>query len=367
MPFKNDFIVIKYVLLSFFYFISFADAYSQQQQTDSIKQRDTLHQKRIEFTVMPFLSYNRTLDFMIGAIPMAMYKLDSEDTISPKSLSGMAAIYTTNSSYFIAFFNKWYYKEDSWRGKFFLLTGDQNSQFYMTDIVGPGFYDYGTKMTVASVGIERKIIKNLYGGLTYTYAHYDTNYEEDVLPEDVTKTNAIELNGLYDSRNTVYCPTNGVNARLRYLSYPTWFGNEVKANEVLSEYNTYFPMKNDKDVIAARFSGQFGLGDIAFQQQVTLGGKDIRGYSEGKYRGDGLLSLQGEYRYNFNDKMGLVGFAGIATIYGSDTEAFDWKAYPGVGIGYRYRAFKAVKFNIGLDAAVGKDDWGVYFRIGEAF
>ncbi|MFV0344946.1 MAG: hypothetical protein ACK5IQ_01635 [Bacteroidales bacterium] len=65
--------------------------------------------------------------------------------------------------------------------------------------------------------------------------------------------------------------------------------------------------------------------------------------------------------------MGLVGFAGLATIYGSDSPDFNWNIYPGAGVGYRYQAFKSVKFNIGLDAAVGKDDWGIYFRIGEAF
>ncbi|MDW5289859.1 BamA/TamA family outer membrane protein [Formosa sp. PL04] len=357
----------KYILIALLIFFCNTDGFSQQLQKDSIKTVDTLKQKRFNFTVMPFLSYNRNLEFMFGAIPMLMYKLDPEDEISPKSLSGMTAVYTTNGSYFISFFNKWHYKEDTWRGRLFVFTGDYNSQFYMSDIEMPGFYGYGTKATIASIGAQRKIINNLYGGLTYTYAHYDTNYQDDVQPQNVTQTNAIELNGLLDSRNDIYYPTSGIKSQIRYQAYPTWFGNDVKAQKILSEYNTYFQVKNRKDVIAARFSGQFGLGDIAFQQQVTIGGKDIRGYSEGKYRGDGLVSLQAEYRYNFADKMGLVGFAGLATIYGSETPDFDWKAYPGVGVGYRYRAFKAVKFNIGLDAAVGKGDWGVYFRIGESF
>ncbi|WP_067146204.1 BamA/TamA family outer membrane protein [Pseudotamlana agarivorans] len=357
----------KHILFLAYFTFFLTNAYTQQNNEQTAKQHDTLQQKKVDFSVMPYMSYNRNLDFMIGAIPMMMYKLDGEDKVSPKSLSGLSAVYTTNGSYFIAFFNKWYFKEDSWRGKLFVMTGDKNSQFYMTDIEAPGFYDYGTNITVASVGVQRKIVKNLYAGLTYTYAHYDTLYEDDVQPEDITETNALELNGLYDSRDAVYYPTTGSKALLRYLSFPTWFGNDVKAQKILSEYNTYFPTRKGKDVIAARFAGQFGLGDIAFQQQVTIGGKDIRGYSEGKYRGDGLMAIQGEYRYNFNDKMGLVGFAGIATMYGSDTEEFDWKAYPGLGVGYRYAAFKKVKFNIGLDAAVGKDDWGIYFRIGEAF
>ncbi len=304
---------------------------------------------------------------MFGAIPMAMYRLNPLDTISPKSLTGSSLVYTTNGSYFFTLFNRWYIKEDQWRFKLFALAGDHNSQFFTEDVEVPGFYDYGTKTYVISAGAQRKIWSGIYGGLSYTYAHHDTEYEDDVNPPSTIRNNGLELNLMMDTRDAVYYPTQGIKSKLRWINYGEWFGNEVGANKILTEYNTYYSMRDKQDVLAARFSGKFGLGDIAFEQQQVIGGKDIRGYSQGQFRGDGLLALQGEYRYNFNPKMGMVGFAGMATIYGSDTESFNWKLYPGAGIGYRYRAFKTVKFNIGIDAAVGKDDWGVYFRIGEAF
>lgn len=338
---------------------------SQTKSKDSIAKSKA--DKNIDFNVMPYLNYNRTLEFMFGAIPMMMYKVNKADTISPKSLSGISAVYSTNKSYFIASFNKWYFKEDTWRGQLFFATGDQNVQFYADDIDVPGFYDYSTKTTMVNFSIQRKVIKYLYAGIGYAYAHYNTNYQDNVEPTSVTHTNGLQLNMMYDTRDAVYYPTKGSKIKLRWLNYPEWFGNDVTANKILSEYNTYFPMRNGTDVLAARFAGKFGLGNIAFEQQVTIGNEDIRGYSEGKYRGDGLMALQGEYRYNFNKRMGLVGFAGVATIYGSDTKSFDWGLYPGAGVGYRYRAFKSEKFNIGLDAAVGKGDWGLYFRIGEAF
>lgn len=74
-------------------------------------------------------------------------------------------------------------------------------------------------------------------------------------------------------------------------------------------------MRGGQDVLALRFAGKFGLGDIAFEQQVTLGGRDIRGYSEGKYRGDGLVAAQGEYRYSLREKLGMVGFFGLADYF----------------------------------------------------
>lgn len=324
-------------------------------------------EKRFELSVMPYISYNRNLDFMFGAIPMMMYKVNKNDKISPKSLSGLTAIYTTNNSYFISFFNKLYLKEDTWRVNLFAVTGNQNSQFYVDDIDEPDFYNYGTKTTLVNVGVQRKVIQSLYGGIGYTYAHYNTKYEDDIQPAAITQTNGLQLNMLYDTRNAIYYPTHGEKIRLRWITYPEWFGNEMNASKILSEYNKYFSMRHGTDVLAARFAGKFGLGNIAFEQQLTIGNKDIRGYSEGKYRGNGLMDLQAEYRYNFNKKMGLVGFAGLATLYGSDTDDFNWGLYPGVGVGYRYKAFKTVKFNIGLDAAVGKGDWSINFRIGEAF
>ncbi|MBD0822539.1 BamA/TamA family outer membrane protein [Aestuariibaculum marinum] len=359
--------MIKKLLLLSILSLSFTIVNAQSDSSNSKKMKDSTKEKKVELKIMPYLSYNRNLKVMLGIIPMANYRLNANDSISPKSMSGIAGVYTTNGSYFAAVFNRWFFNENKWRVAFFGATGNHMSQFFMEDVDVSGFYDYDTNTTMVSAAVKRKITESFYGGITYTYSFFDTVYEDDVQPASKTKTNAVELNMLYDSRNSQYYPTKGINTQIRLITYPEWFGNENSANKFISNYNTYFPMRQNNDVLAARFSGQFGLGDVPFEQQETIGGKDIRGYSEGKYRGDGLISLQGEYRYNFNRKMGLVGFAGIATIYGSTNEDFDWDAYPGFGVGYRYNVFDGMKFNIGLDAAVGKGDWGIYFRIGEAF
>jgi len=114
---------------------------------------------------------------------------------------------------------------------------------------------------------------------------------------------AIDL--LRDTRDAVYYPTQGDKFILSWTTYQEWLGNEVAANRISLELNQYFHARDNNDVIAARLFGKFGLGNVAFEQQVTLGGRDIRGYSEGKYRGDGLMDIQGEYRYNFSKKNGV--------------------------------------------------------------
>ncbi|OMP32773.1 BamA/TamA family outer membrane protein [Mangrovimonas sp. DI 80] len=354
---KNRFLLLVFLL-------SFTLNWAQQDTNSETK--DSIVQKPHEFTVMPYISYNRNLEFMFGVTPMYMFRMNRNDLKSPRSMVGLAGVYTTNKSYFIAVFSQMYFKEDSWRLQVFGVTGDHLSQFYAGDIDEPGFYDYATNTTIINVGIKRKIVEHLYGGFAYTYSHYETDFY-DLQPATTTTSQGLEINFMIDKRSNIYYPMNGYQTKLRLKMYPLWMGNDERANRILTSHNHYFPFRKDKDVLAARYSGQFGLGSIPFEQQVTVGGKDIRGYSEGKYRGDGLIAVQSEYRWNFHRKMGLVGFAGLATIYGSDTSSFDWKMYPGAGVGYRYQAFKSMKFNVGLDAAVGKDDWGIYFRIGEAF
>lgn len=334
--------------------------------SQNVKENAEASVKKLDFKVMPYISYDRNLEFMFGAIPLAMYRVSKNDTISPKSLSGLGGVYTTNKSFFIAGFTKLYLAEDRWRAYGYLYHGNLNSQVFIEDAQVPGFIDYNTVASVFSIGLQRKLYKNFYGGIGYSYADFGSIIENSEDTEESTIQN-LEFSLLSDTRDNQYYPLSGHNTQIKWRTFSEWLGNEQESNKLLVSHNQYFSFRDKKDVLAARIHGEFGFGTILFEQQVVIGGKDIRGYSEAKYRGDGLLSLQGEYRWNFSDKMGLVGFAGAATIYGSQNSDFDWKLYPGAGLGYRYKAFKNNALNIGLDGAFGKGDWGLYFRIAEAF
>jgi hypothetical protein len=64
------------------FFAAFVSPSSGQKITDSVPKKTK--EKKTELRVMPYLSYNRNLDFMFGAIPMMMYKVKEADTVSPK-------------------------------------------------------------------------------------------------------------------------------------------------------------------------------------------------------------------------------------------------------------------------------------------
>lgn len=321
--------------------------------------------KEIEFKVMPYINYNRNLKLMFGALPMMLFEVDKQDNVSPKSIAGLLGVYTTNESYFILGFSQLYLFEDKWRASSYVFTGNLNSQLYLEDISLNQFYDFTTEATQLGFEAKRYIFGDLYGGLGMTFAKF-ISFSDDINEETKSYQNSIHLSLLSDKRDDVYYPTTGHKITFNWKVFPDWLGgNSGSARKIVATYNQYFSNKNN--VIAARFNGEFGLGDVKFEQQTVLGGKDIRGYSDGKYRGDGLMAIQGEYRWNMKKRFGLVGFAGLATIYGSPNPEFDWELYPGIGTGVRYRVFDNSNFNIGLDVAFGRDDWSLSFRIGEAF
>lgn len=263
-------------------------------------------------------------------------------------------------------FTKMYFNQDKWRSNISFGFGDVSFQAYLEqDPLPLEFYDYATEIKFGQIGVERKIFGGLYAGLGYLYLHQIADFNTVEIQNEL-KSHSLQLTTFYDQRNNVYYPTKGFFTKVKWSTSPSWFFNEDPFDKIQMEHNQYHKV-SDNMVLAWRLAGKFGFGNVNFNQQVVIGRKDLRGYTNGKYRGEGVFAGQTELRWNFHKRMRAVGFVGLATLYGSQNEAFNWKAYPGVGGGLRFKIFKGSDLNVGFDTAWGKDDWGMYFRIGEAF
>ena len=319
------------------------------------------------FLPLPYLSYDRSLGFQFGALPMAMYNLNKKDTISPSSISGALGMYSTNKSYFLMQFNKFYFEEDKYRAIIVGGKGDINFQFFIDSPLDIGFIDFNTDATFFKVELQRRIVEDLYFGVNYVNIKTVTVFDVGNGIEQTDKRQGLGTVVSLDKRDNVYYPRENFITNFNFNSFPESFGNVTTSKKLTLDYNHYFGLKNERDIIAVRFYGGMGLGDLAFTQQFVVGNNDIRGYTQGKYRGEQTMAIQGEYRLNPWDKIGLVGFAGVASVYGGINENDNGRILPSIGIGFRYNVFPKNHMNIGLDVAAGDGDWGIYFRIGEAF
>ncbi|MCK4749558.1 MAG: BamA/TamA family outer membrane protein [Bacteroidales bacterium] len=240
-----------------------------------------------------------------------------------------------------------------------------SNQFYLDNPMG-GWIPYQSDASFFMFKVERRIYETLYGGISYVYADVVTT------TENLPSTDSLTLHGLglslsYDKRSNPYFPRNGYFTSVKYNTFPEFFGNETATQKIEIDHNHYFSMRQHKDVVAARIHAGLGLGDLAFNQQFIVQRTDIRGYTQGAFRGDHILAFQGEYRFNFHRRWGAVGFAGVASVFKAINEDDNGKLLPGAGAGIRFRAFPETNFSVGIDVAAGIDDWGIYFQIGEAF
>jgi outer membrane protein assembly factor BamA len=171
----------------------------------------------------------------------------------------------------------------------------------------------------------------------------------------------------YDSRDNQYTATSGIHTDLEVLAFGDWIGSDHDYQTISTFFDAYWSPKEGQ-VLAARFRWRLATGDVPFSGQSTYGGADLRGYATGKYRGNGLLAGQVEYRVNIWERVGAVVFGGSGRVYGGEPTLGANQVLPSGGGGVRFLLLEDRGATIGLDYAVGKDgNQGFYFHFGEAF
>jgi len=330
--------------------------------------------KNFKFAGIPIINYNRTQGIVLGAFAAGYYKLNRNDTISPSSYTGIGGIYTEQKSYFLVLFQQLYFNEDRWRILAAAGLLDVNFQYYYENpsaSVG-NFVDYTTKSGFAVVQVQRHIIWRLYAGLSGQYIDSKTTFGlPNSAGEDSSDNNKMNNIGYVfsnDTRDEVNYPTHGIFFNYKNQFYRDWVGSDNNFTRFVLSYNQFFDLaKNEKHIIAVRANCDLASGDVPFEGQSVVGQDDIRGYSQGKYRNNQVYTLQTEYRWNFYKRFGMVGFFGLASAVENFGDIFSSQVLPGIGAGLRWRMIPSEKINIGVDGAIGRDDYSITFRIGEAF
>ncbi len=356
----------KFSKLLFFLLLAFALVHGQDS-TESRKQRNGI-------AAIPMINYNRTQGIILGAIVSNYFKVNKKDTISPSSNIGFAGIYTAQKSYMVFLYSQLFFDEDRWRIRMAAGSLDINFQFYLEDPVTSvgNFSDYSTKANVVALQLQRNIFKRVYFGPTASFIKATTTFSfPNVEGQDsVSESNLNNIGYIIsnDTRDHVQYPTRGMFLNFKNQFYRTWIGSDYEFVRYIITYNQFFKLgETERHVLVARATMNIATGNVPFEGQTVVGGDDIRGYSQGKYRNDQVYTLQAEYRLNFYKKWGLVAFAGLATAVQNISDITVNQLLPGVGAGVRWRMLPSEKVNIGVDAAVGKGDYSITFRIGEAF
>ena len=167
--------------------------------------------------------------------------------------------------------------------------------------------------------------------------------------------------GVYDSRDNVFYPTQGVFAKLTAAA--AWTnkveipeGQQAMINGLLTADIRHFVPLTDQIVFAWQLKAQMMLSPL-FISHLTmypmlprLGGQDgLRGVNSDMFRDDIMMALQAELRLPIWSIFRAAVFAGIGDVY--DYHNWHWEV-PKVGYGIGLRAaINKAKVNIRFDVA----------------
>ena len=172
---------------------------------------------------------------------------------------------------------------------------------------------------------------------------------------------AVGAVGVYDSRDNVFYPTQGVFAKLTAAA--AWTnkveipeGQQAMINGLLTADIRHFVPLTDQIVFAWQLKAQMMLSPL-FISHLTmypmlprLGGQDgLRGVNSDMFRDDIMMALQAELRLPIWSIFRAAVFAGIGDVY--DYHNWHWEV-PKVGYGIGLRAaINKAKVNIRFDVA----------------
>ncbi len=321
--------------------------------------------KKPKVAFLPLINYNKSYGGIFGAFGSLYFPLSKRDTISPASNAGGGGIITTNKTWFAFGFSKLYFNKDRYRTVVAGGTGNQNFQYYNYNF-GTSVINYSTLLKFFFTEQLVRVYKRIYTGIDYTYFNVATTFEGGSSDTSRRAYVALGIPVTFDTRNNVQNATKGWFANAKVNRFDKALGSATEYTKLDVDVTNYRSKEKER-VMAYKVSVSTALGNVPFEAQTIVGGNVLRGYSKGEYRGDQVYALNGEYRWNFYQKWGAVFFAGVATPVNKGEAWSPGDILPGGGAGIRYMMIPDIRLNVGFDAAVGKDDYGLYFRIGEAF
>ncbi len=342
-----------------------------QAQTDSTAQKPT-------FAVLPVLYFTPETSWAFGAGAVSNFKLgaDRNNTYESQVATGFA--YTLFDQ--LLSFGSWRIFTERNKN---LFSGELGWFDYVFFFYGIGNQvreedeeSFDAKLPRLRFNYLRQVKPDLYIGFRYHFDQFDIRR---IKPGGLLDTGGFTgaqggiASGLgpmiyFDSRDSQLYPTSGTFAETSVQYFHSFLGSEFRYWRWVIDFRKVHAVKANQHFVWQAFS-EIQIGAPPFFTMAQMGGNRLmRGLFEGKYRDQNLAVLQGEYRWKFLPRWGLVGFTGLGNIYSDERKFRIRNTKATYGLGGRFQLSKREKLNLRLDFAHSPgEELRFYLTFGEAF
>lgn len=305
---------------------------------------DKTFEKKIDFTFIGGPSYSKDTQFSLAVMAAGLYRLDRTDSLTPPS--DITAFITggTTGFYMVGINGNNIFSHNRHRISYKLSFYSQP-----TDYWGIGYSagannpkgSYVEKRYDVDVRYLYQVVPNMFIGASVNFRNSRgikftrPEYIEGQNPENTTT--GIGAIVEYDTRDFIPNPYKGLYLSLKGTWRPDFLGSNAKSLwQAIFTANSYHRVWKG-GIVATELYGEFNASGTPWLMKARLGGsKRMRGYYEGQYNDNDMITLQVELRQNIWRRIGCVVWGGAGNVFPS-FEKFKWGyTLPNYGIGLRW-------------------------------
>ncbi len=342
--------------------------------------QDTLKLKSANYIVLPLVFRSPETLWAIGISGSASFKTGNKrDTTTRVSSVQALGLLTQQHQNIQAIDATIYFPKDRY---VFLF---QSSHSYFPDKywgVGPETSDkferYRFEQFSLVANMKKRIVKNIFVGLLYEFqnvynvaykvgGHFDTTILHGKEDHFVSGLGASIS---YDSRNASFWPTKGILIQTQGTYFNTYLGSDYNNFKTTIDFRIFQKIGHNH-VLAFQVYSYSNRGQTPLRQMAILGGlNNLRGYYQGRFRDNSMISVITEYRVPIKGRFAACAFFGMGNVYNEfmDLRHTDKNIKFAYGGGLRFALLKKDRLNLRLDYGY-RDNFnrGFYFTVGECF
>ena len=321
------------------------------------------------FFPIPLVITEPAVDNGLGLAGVFIHGGDAEAGIAP-DLTGAAAAYTGNESTLFAAFHQGNYLADDLRYTGAIGQASLNLDFFRGGSDAGFGFNFDGFFTLHNARY-RLGESNAFAGLRWQYLDSTVSFRGRGLvdPAFSLPGEKVRMSGLgpvlsYDSRDNIFTPEDGVNARLLLSVDSEAWGSDFEFSKLDLSVFGFHPI-GERWHLSGKFDFEHVFGNAPFFAEPFV---DLRGIPAVRYQGEAIVDGEFEVRREITDRWSLLGFAGLGIAGGKKFENFDQDGILAAGgAGFRYLVARKLNLHVGLDVARGPEDTVVYLQFGHAW
>ena len=294
---------------------------------------------------------------------------DAGGKLVPPSVSALFGMYTENDTWMAGGAHMGVWKNDNIRYTGALATGSIKIKFYRNILCQDIAIDSTIEPDILYQGLKFRLAgSRFFAGASYLLL--DTSNEFGFSAVDPTfksssRDAAVILSLEFDSRNTIFTPTDGISSSLEAMLFREAVGSDSEFEKYRAKI-FYFTPFSDTFVLGLRGDVETIDGDakdIPFYMYPDVG---LRGIPVMRYQGESVAVAEAELGWNLTSRWSVLGFGGAGRTTGIVDNDNITTVYS-KGVGLRYFIARRFGAHVGFDIARGPEDTAFYLQFGHAW